>query len=279
MNRILKTKIALTLLVLLLTKPAKAQNDFTNAFNSSERPARKNIRVEIEDDQNNQSHIPISIIRGKEERPVFTLVAGVHGYEYPPIVAVQELMQEISADQITGTLIIIPIANTASFFGRSPFVNPQDKINLNRAFPGSPTGSITEKIANFITTNIIPVSDIFLDIHGGDASEDLMPFVCYYNNEQNPEETQLAKRLAETSGFKYIVSYPYTLKENEPAKYVFKQAVQNGKTALSIESGKLGNVQREEVDLIKKGVYNMLEEMKIYPNTVKTENIVVRFDN
>ncbi|MEM9829731.1 MAG: succinylglutamate desuccinylase/aspartoacylase family protein [Bacteroidota bacterium] len=279
MNTILTTKIALLLLAILLVETAQAQNNFTHAFGSDDRPSRENIRVEIEDDQNNQSYIPISIIRGKEEGPVFTLVSGVHGFEYPPIVAAQELTQEIRTDQLMGTFIIIPIANMPSFFGRSPFVNPQDKINLNRTFPGSPTGSITERIAHFITTDIIPVSDVFLDIHGGDAGEDLIPFVCYYNNEQNPEETQLAKRLSEISGFEYVVSYSYTLQDNEPAKYAFKQAVQDGKTALSLEGGKLGNVQREDVDLIKQGVYNMLAEMNMYSNTVATEHTIVRLDN
>jgi len=91
-----------------------------------------------------------------------------------------------------------------------------------------------------------------------------MPFICYYNNENKPEQTQLAKKLSEASGFEYVVSYPYTLSDDDPAKYTFKQAVQDGKTALSIESGKLGNVQKEAVELIKKGVYNMLHEMKMY---------------
>ncbi|MEO0331922.1 MAG: succinylglutamate desuccinylase/aspartoacylase family protein, partial [Bacteroidota bacterium] len=57
------------------------------------------------------------------------------------------------------------------------------------------------------------------------------------------------------------------ISDTEPAKYAFRQAVQDGKTALSIESGKLGNVQAENVDLIKKGVYNMLATMDMYANS------------
>jgi len=102
----------------------------------------------------------------------------------------------------------------------------------------------------FITENIIPASDVFLDIHGGDAPEDLLPFICYYNNKNRPAQTQLAKELSDASGFEYVVSYPYTITDEEPAKYVFKQAVQDGKTGLSIEAGKLGIVQEEAVNLI-----------------------------
>ncbi|MEM6843988.1 MAG: succinylglutamate desuccinylase/aspartoacylase family protein [Bacteroidota bacterium] len=86
------------------------------------------------------------------------------------------------------------------------------------------------------------------------------------NNIERPDQTALAKKLSENSGFEYVVSYPYTISDTEPAKYAFKQAVQDGKTALSLEGGKLGNVQREDVDLIKKGVYNMLATMGMYAN-------------
>lgn len=257
-------RILLSLSIMLfVTNMVVSQNDFQRAFNKT-RPFRENIRIDFSDSAGNSGHLPISIIKGKGEGPVFTIVAGVHGFEYAPIVATQALMNEIDLEQLNGTIVVIPIANTASFFTRTPFINPQDKKNLNNAFPGKANGSITERIAHFITTNIISVSDVFLDVHGGDAPEDLIPFVCYYNNVNKPDQTALAKKLSENSGFEYVVSYPYTISDTEPAKYTFKQAVQDGKTALSIECGKLGNVQEESLSLIKKGVYNMLATMNMY---------------
>ena len=212
------------------------------------------------------NYMPVTIISGKEKGPVFTIIAGIHGYEYPPISAVQELLKEIDPIKLKGTLIVVPIASIGSFYKRTPFVNPLDGKNLNNAFPGSETGTITEQIANYITKEIIPQSDVFLDIHGGDANEDLLPFVCYYNNTAEEKKTLLSAKLSEISGINHIVSYPYTITKTEPAKYAFKQASQNGKTALSIEAGKLGNVQTESVHLIKKAVYNMLNYMEMYSN-------------
>ncbi|MFS4469359.1 succinylglutamate desuccinylase/aspartoacylase family protein [Maribacter sp. 2210JD10-5] len=257
-------KIVLISLLVLVSHFIEAQKTFQEVFSNNTRPLIKNIRIDVADTLGNQGHLPVSVVKGKTDGPVFTIVAGVHGFEYPPIVAVQELMQEIKPEELSGTIIFIPIANTGSFFTRTPFINPQDKTNLNGAFPGDSTGTITQRLAHLITKNIIPVSDVFLDIHGGDANEDLMPFVCYYDNKNRPEQTQNAKVLSETSGFEYVVSYPYAITDDEPAKYVFKQAVQDGKTALSIECGKLGNVQSAAVSLIKKGVYNMLKEMDMY---------------
>lgn len=258
--------IPLSFFVFLNVQLVIAQNAFQEALNSKNRSTKENIRIEFFDDLGNSGHLPISIVKGRTEGAVFTIVAGVHGYEYPPIMAAQELLKEINIKELKGTLIIIPIANIASFYTRTPFINPQDQKNLNNAFPGKKNGSITEQIAHFITTNIISKSDVFLDVHGGDACEDLIPFVCYYNNSKKAAQTALAKRLSETSGFEFVVSYPYTISDSESAKYAFKQAVQDGKTALSIECGKLGNVQQENVNLIKKGVYNMLETMDMYAN-------------
>lgn len=270
-------RIPLSLLIFFVAQVTLAQNAFQKAFNSEIVPSKENVHIKFSDVSGNSGHLPISIIKGKIEGPVFTIVAGVHGYEYPPIIAIQKLLEEIKTENLKGTLIIIPIANIASFFTRTLFINPQDQKNLNNAFPGKRDGSITEQIAYFITTNIISASDVFLDVHGGDACEDLIPFVCYYNNTKKPNQTALAMELSENSGFEYVVSYPYNISDTEPARYTFKQAVQDGKTALSIECGKLGNVQNENVNLIKKGIYNMLETMDMYYNgTGAHKNIIYR---
>ncbi|MEP2280943.1 M14 family metallopeptidase [Maribacter sp.] len=256
--------IILLFITILLGNVLQAQSKFEINFDDTTRPSSKRFFVTLTDVEKNLDSIPVVILKGKKAGPVFTIVAGVHGYEYPPIIAVQELIQEFDTHKLSGTLVILPMANPGSFYGRSPFLNPKDDVNLNRTFPGKKAGSVTERIADFITKNVISKTAIFLDIHGGDASEDLSPFACYYNNTDNPKETSMAKKLAEVSGFPYVVSYPYTLQKTKPAKYAFKQAVQDGKIALSLESGKLGRVDKDAVALIKTGVYNMLSEMKMY---------------
>ena len=55
--------------------------------------------------------LPICIINGKEKGAVFTIVAGIHGYEYPHNIALQEILNEINPQKLNGTLIILPIAN------------------------------------------------------------------------------------------------------------------------------------------------------------------------
>lgn len=247
----------------LLAMASSLSSQQVESVMKNEGKFRKDIILPIKSGRGD-TYIPVTVIKGKVKGPVFSIVAGIHGYEYPPIIAVQELLREISPESVKGTIIIIPVANIEAFKKRTPFISPLDQKNLNNSFPGSPDGSPTEQIAHLITKEVISNSDIFLDIHGGDASEDLMPFVCYYNRSDAPEQTASAYELSVQSQIPYVVSYPYTITGKEPAKYAFKQAVQQGITALSIEAGKLGNVQEDQVALIKNAVYRMLEHSGIY---------------
>jgi len=264
--------------ILLVGSNLYGQESLEDILSQSTRQSRYKIEVDITDNEGNRSSIPIAIFKGEQEGPTVTVLAGVHGYEYPPIIACQDLIQEIDTDSIVGTIIIIPLANPNSFYSRTPFINPQDDLNLNRVFPGNAAGTVTEKTAHFITEKVIAHSDVFIDIHGGDANEDLLPFVCYYNNPAKAEQTRLARTLCETSGFEYVVSYDYTLSDDQPAKYAFKQAVQDGKVALSIECGGLGNIGAGEIHKIKSAVYQMLDKLNVYPSSEIVNNEYIHFN-
>ena len=242
----------------------KAQNDFGHLYHQSTTAVKDTLTLNFTDSFNNQTSLPVVIIKGKEAGKVFTILAGVHGAELAPIIATQKLIQAIDPSQLKGTLIVLPITNVGAFYGYTPYINPIDKRNINRAFPGREDGTISEKIAHFISNEIIPVSDVFLDAHSGDANEDLLPFVCYYENKAYPEQTQIAMELSQVSGFENVISYPYTLKEDQPAKFAFKQACQAGKVALSFESGKLGYIQEEAVNRVLRGYYRIMNALDMY---------------
>lgn len=263
-------KVSKAAVLSLLAMASSLSSQQVESVMNNEGRFRKDIILPVKSGQGD-TYIPVTVIKGKEKGPVFSIIAGIHGYEYPPVIAVQELLREISPESVKGTLIIIPVANMEAFKKRTPFISPLDQKNLNNAFPGSPDGSSTEQIAHLITKEVISNSDIFLDIHGGDANEDLMPFVCYYNRTDASEQTAAAYELSLRSQIPYVVSYPYTITEKEPAKYAFKQAVQQGITALSIEAGKLGNVQEDQVALIKSAVYRMLQHTGNYAISKKAD--------
>ena len=251
-------------LFIVIVNQANCQNKFDSLFLNSPSESINKIKLEFNDDYGNKTFLPLTVIKGKDKGKVFTILAGVHGAEYAPIIATQKLIKKFEVKRLSGTIIILPITNIGAFYSSTPYVNPIDNLNINRIFPGNKNGSVSEKIADFIATKIIPVSDVFLDAHSGDANEDLLPFVCYYDNQNYPFQTKMAKELSEYSGFENVISYPYTIKNSEPALYAFKQATQVGKIALSFESGKLGYLQPKAVDRILRGYYRIFDKLEMY---------------
>src|SRR5580700_677289 len=122
------------------------------------------------------TEIPVTTIRGSRQveqpveqpGPMLALIAGNHGYEYPPIIALQQLRGQIDASQLRGTIVMVHVANMPSFLGRTVYFSPLDGKNLNRCYPGSPMGTVSERIAHAITTQVIEPADCVLDLHCGD---------------------------------------------------------------------------------------------------------------
>ena len=78
---------------------------------------------------------------------------------------------------LSGTIILVHIANMPAFLGRTIYYSPVDGKNLNRMFPGDPGGTISQRIAHTLTTEVIDQADYLVDLHAGDGNEALRPYV------------------------------------------------------------------------------------------------------
>src|SRR3954454_5508043 len=93
--------------------------------------------------------VPCFELRGGDG-PRVSVIGGVHGCEYSSNAAVTRLARELEQTPLSGTVVGVPVVSMESFRQRSPFVVPADGKNLNRAFPGDPEGSYTERLAHDI---------------------------------------------------------------------------------------------------------------------------------
>src|ERR1700733_14796534 len=107
-------------------------------------------------------------------------MAGVHGCEYVPMLALRQFLDELDESQLHGSVRVVPMANIASFQARSAFVVPHDGLNLNRYFPGNKDGSFTERLAYALFQEAISPAQYHVDMHAGDQVEALEPFAIYY---------------------------------------------------------------------------------------------------
>ncbi len=117
--------------------------------------------------------IPMAVI-GNGDGPTILLIAGNHGDEYEGQVALGRLIRALDPAEVQGRIIILPSANFPAAMAGSR-TSPLDQGNLNRSFPGDPTGAPTAQIAYYIETELLPRCDFVLDLHSGGSSLTYLP--------------------------------------------------------------------------------------------------------
>ncbi|MBL3657217.1 succinylglutamate desuccinylase/aspartoacylase family protein [Fulvivirga sediminis] len=220
--------------------------------------------------------IPVTVFHGADKGPVLTITAGVHGYEYPPIMAGQRLIKQLDPKQMSGTVLIVQVANVAGFLGRSININPLDGKNLNREFPGKKDGTLTEQLAWTIANQIIARSDYMIDVHAGDAYQDLRSYVGYYNYYKTPELSEKARQMAVNMGFDYVVQFGNTESIDAPSIYCSREAIKRGIPAVDIECGRMGLAEEKYIQKIVSGLLSLTRHLGIMPGAPdKVENPVM----
>lgn len=211
--------------------------------------------------------IPITVIKGAKPGPTLALTAGIHGYEYPPILALQRL----KVGKLAGTLIIVHVANMPSFLGRTVYFSPLDGKNLNRVFPGKADGTPSEQIAHAITTNVIDKCDYLLDLHCGDGNESLRPYV-YQTVTGDAAFDARIEELVTNFGFDHIVIDKNRPKDPANSTFCSNTAITRGKPAMTVEAGFLGRTSEKSTRAIVKGVESVMRYLKMIdgkPSPVK----------
>jgi hypothetical protein len=209
------------------------------------------------------TRIPVTVFHGARPGPVLALMAGVHGYEFPPILAAQRLLDVIDPARLSGTVVLVRLAHVAAFEERVPYLDPYDRKNLNRVFPGRADGSQTERIAWALTTLVIHRSDVLVDLHSGDGAEWLEEFVGIYGGPLATRyETSRAVGLA--FGLRNVIRYSMDTREQiDSGRSANRQAVADGKATVLVEIGENGRRDTAFVEPIVNGVLNALRVLEM----------------
>lgn len=226
---------------------------------------RADFHIDVPEGTDGATFIPVTVLHGTNHGPVLAMVAGVHGFEFAPILAAERLAERVDPARLSGTLIIVRIANIAGFEGRSPNVNPIDRKNLNRVFPGNRQGTQTERMADLITREVVARSTFLMDVHSGDGAEFLDPFVGAYGGPLSTD-FPVALKVARAFGFPNLVRYSMETKQQiDQGRSLNRQGVAMGKPTILVEIGQNGSREEAHVAAIVTGVESALSTLGMLP--------------
>jgi predicted deacylase len=214
------------------------------------------------------SAIPVAVVNGSTPGRVVAFVAGSHGTEYASIVALTRLIGRLDARALTGTVIVAPLLNVASFEQMTVHLNPVDRKGMNAGYPGTAAGTQTERALALVADQIVRPADVVVDLHGGDLDEDLRPY-SYWTRTGNAAQDEAAHTLVLAFGLDHVILRDVDLAAAASTRSLSGYSLAQGKTAIVAEAGRSGTVLDADVEALASGCLNVLGSLKMIPRAVK----------
>ena len=207
------------------------------------------------------TRIPVTIMHGRDDGPVLALIAGTHGYEYTSIIALPRVAAVLDPARMRGSVILVHMANPTTFFGRRVYFGSDGK-NLNRMYPGNAEGTISERIAHAIATQVIDRATHVIDMHCGDGNESLRPY-SYWMPIGDEKVDGPAREMVLAYGLDHIVVDRTRPTDPKKTLYTSTTAMVRGKPAITTESGGMGLTDEASVDAHVAGALSVIHHLGI----------------
>lgn len=221
------------------------------------------LRVKWSDNSVPLGYHPVPIVSFKRgPGPVVLLFGGTHGDEFEGPAALMRLIDGLDVDTITGQIIIVPALNTPALQDASR-VSPIDNVNLNRAFPGNPAGGITEQIAYYVETELLPMADAAVDLHSGGKASVFAPCTL-------PTRTSDAGLATRNLGLAKVFGLPliWLLGGLNDKRSLNSAAERTGVPMIAAELGGGGGVEPAVTDAAEAGLYRLLRHVGVLAGEV-----------
>ncbi|MBI4278078.1 MAG: succinylglutamate desuccinylase/aspartoacylase family protein [Armatimonadetes bacterium] len=209
--------------------------------------------------------IPVITVEGGGKGPSLGVVGCVHGDEQEGPAAVFRLVERLDPRRLVGRVVFVPVLNLPALEARKRG-NPLDDwdYDMNRLYPGGPSGSLTQRTAHAFCEAILSRMDMVVAIHSGGSNIYCVERVILHGDAgmemgkaMGPRWELIAKGVGERAGIADMVTI----------------AERSGKPGITLElggvSGRLPETFRQNVTSIVEGIENVMRYFKMVPGEVK----------
>ena len=206
--------------------------------------------------------LAVRVFKGKKQGKRIMITAGVHGDEQNGILTAQQLARALVDIELAGTVTIVPTVNLSGIARHSRDFHSaapdSSSANLNRVFPGSPTGDDASRYANSLWENLLkPNADLAIDLHS-QTSGSAYPLYAFADY-----------RLRDSIRMARLINPDVIL--NDPGDPGILETVYNRADipSITIEVGIGRYTDLEMVDRATKGLLNVLKSYDMIAGTVE----------
>jgi predicted deacylase len=249
------------LAVLLLASGASAKDPLAVGSAVANPGSKVTGWIDVPKGIDDGTRVPVTVAHGAKDGPVLALIAGTHGYEYTSIIALQRVAAALDPARMRGSVILVHMANPTTFYGRRVYYGADGK-NLNRMFPGNPNGTISERIAHALTTEVIDRATHLIDMHCGDGNESLRPY-SYWSPVGDEKLDHASREMVLAFGLDHIVIDRERPQDPKRTLYLSTTAEVRGKPAITTESGGMGLTDEESVSAHQSGALSVIARLGI----------------
>ncbi|MCK5771271.1 succinylglutamate desuccinylase/aspartoacylase family protein [Algiphilus sp.] len=191
--------------------------------------------------------LPVHVVHGRRPGPVLFVSAALHGDEINGIEVIRRVLELPAIKHLAGTLLAVPVVNVLGFLQRSRYL--PDRRDLNRSFPGSPSGSLAARIAHRFLTEVVDRADAGIDLHTGALQRPNLPQI------RADLGNAATERLARAFGAPLLL-------DSAPAAGTLREyTTGHGKPVLLYEAGEALRFDEVAIRIGVRGVMNVLREM------------------
>ncbi|MGM0768440.1 MAG: succinylglutamate desuccinylase/aspartoacylase family protein [Pseudomonadota bacterium] len=189
---------------------------------------------------------PVLVVNGVNPGPTLCLTAALHGDELNGIEIVRRTVYDLNPEKLSGRVVGIPIVNLPGFQQATRYL--PDRRDLNRHFPGSPDGSLADRIAHSLFENVIRHCDMLVDIHTGSQKRTNLPQLrADMNNSDVAEFTRGFDRMA-------------VVHSSGSSGMLRTAAVDAGIRTVTMEAGESHRIQEDQIDAGVNSLTSLLDK-------------------